>query len=989
MKKFFSLFVAALFAGSMMAETFTLVKDASTLADGDEIVILNEEGDYALSTSQQTNNRKAVAVTIGAETLVPGSDVQVIKLEKVASDVAVLWKMNVGSDAYLYAAASDKNYLRTATAADAGANGEWNISITDGVAMIVASGENTRNVLRFNPNTQNNSPLFSCYASSSSTGTLVKIYKKDDGGVTPPPSLEVDTPEILPMEEQFEESLTVRITHPNENAVIYYTLDGSNPSASSSIYGVGAAIILTQTTTVKAVAMVDNKWSEVVTKKYIKVESLTEKTCREVYSMAKDDHVALGNLIVTYVSGKNVWVKDNTGAMLLYLAANSSWVPGDELMGVQGVVSIYNDLYEVSMTVDQAEAVSVTSGVAPDPEELPDFDAEEDMNKYILLTDVLVSEEDFSFTTEGKNEQTTIFDGDVVLFNKFKFAYDFEGGATYNILGIVSIFKGQLQLNFIDATKVSGGSTDPEFLDLDKGYAYYMDDATSGTKWQFALEKEGADSPRVWIEVNPKSKDIITGNYSARDIIGLTVQVGDGPEVVYNHSDLSIECDGDGYYHFTIDFVDSKQDPYTIDVEMQLSIFDEAGAPLVLNDCGDEPGKPIYLDFDECTATYYPADADNNPQWSFNLRSSDASIIIQVKAGAADAIVGDYPSNGDIDLLNVELNGKDYTIIDESDFGDLVISCEGDGVYHFFMEFMYENQHYIIDTKVKVAAADCYQVVVLLNDCGGDPIDIKEYDIVADKGVIFDQMEDEDGVWWAVEAETDDFYIFLMNGEPGERLEGFYPIEKLDLDECVVALADPETGDFSEDIKFIGGGISIRVDETNEIIYVIGTLMDEDNNTYHINLTYTDPVAEEEQEIVDNEGELKDQTQEEGSFTIFGADNKDNIINITINSDQLEGVFTEADIDYSGSYVFTLSDGIQIIFTANIEVVRNADGSYTITADILCYNNVLYRVRINVPSDVEGFENLNAKEQLKKALENGQVVIIKNGAKYSVTGARL
>ena len=856
MKKFFSLFVAALFAGSMMAETFTLVKDASTLADGDEIVILNVEGDYALSTAQQTNNRKAVAVTIGSESLVPGSDVQVIKLQKVASDVAVLWKMNVGDDAYLYAAASDKNYLRTTTAEAAGANGEWNISITDGVATIVASGENTRNVLRFNPNTQNNSPLFSCYANNSTTGTLVKIYKKDDGGVTPPPSLEVDTPEIWPMEEQFEESLTVRITHSDENAVIYYTLDGSAPSASSSIYGVGAAIILTQTTTVKAVAMVNNEWSEVVTKKYIKVESLTEKTCREVYSMEKDEHVALGNLIVTYVSGKNVWVKDNTGAMLLYLAANASWVPGDELMGVQGVVSIYNDLYEVSMTVDQAEAVSVTSGVAPDPEELPDFDAEEDMNKYILLTDVLVSEQDFSFTTEGKNEQTTIFDGDVVLFNKFKFAYDFEGGATYNILGIVSIFKGQLQLNFIDATKVSGGSTDPEFLDLDKGYAYYMDDATSGTKWQFALEKEGADSPRVWIEVNPKSKDIITGDYSARDIIGLTVQVGDGPEVVYNHSDLSIECDGDGYYHFTIDFVDSKQDPYTIDVEMQLSIFDEAGAPLVLNDCGD-------------------------------------------------------------------------------------------------------------------------------------PIDIKEYDIVADKGVIFGQSEDEDGAWWAVKAETDDFYIFLMNGEPGERLDGYYPIEMLDLDECVVAVADPETGDFSEDIKFVGGGISIRVDQVNDAILVIGTLLDEDGNIYHINLTYTDPVAEEEQEIVDNEGELKDQTQEEGTFTIFGADNKNNIINITINSDQLEGVFTEADIDYSGSYVFTLSDGIQIIFTANIEVVRNADGSYTITADILCYNNVLYRVRINVPSDVEGFENLNAKEQLKKALENGQVVIIKNGAKYSVTGARL
>ena len=52
----------------------------------------------------------------------------------------------------------------------------WTISIDgDGVATIVASGDNTRNNLRYNPN--NGSPLFSCYTESSDM-TKVVLYQK-------------------------------------------------------------------------------------------------------------------------------------------------------------------------------------------------------------------------------------------------------------------------------------------------------------------------------------------------------------------------------------------------------------------------------------------------------------------------------------------------------------------------------------------------------------------------------------------------------------------------------------------------------------------------------------------------------------------------------------------------------------------------------------------------------------------------------------------
>ena len=97
---------------------------------------------------------------------------------------------------------------------------------------------------------------------------------------------------------------------------------------------------------------------------------LTPITCAEVYSKAKDDKVALNDVTVTYANGKNVYVKDESGAMLLYLPANTTWKAGDKLAGVEGVLDIYNGLYEVKPSADQVAAVVATAGEAPAPVEL-------------------------------------------------------------------------------------------------------------------------------------------------------------------------------------------------------------------------------------------------------------------------------------------------------------------------------------------------------------------------------------------------------------------------------------------------------------------------------------------------------------------------------------------------------------------------------------------------------------------------------------------
>lgn len=157
------------------SDKYELVADAGTLAAGDKVLIAYVDGQkaQAMSTTQNTNNRSATSdVTLNSDgTLTPGTEAQVITLEKEGGN----YLFNVGNG-YLYAANSKYNYLRTEKTADA--NAKATITIADGKATITFQGSNTRNVIRYNPNNSNGSPLFSCYSSSSTTGSLPQIYRQ-------------------------------------------------------------------------------------------------------------------------------------------------------------------------------------------------------------------------------------------------------------------------------------------------------------------------------------------------------------------------------------------------------------------------------------------------------------------------------------------------------------------------------------------------------------------------------------------------------------------------------------------------------------------------------------------------------------------------------------------------------------------------------------------------------------------------------------------
>mgnify|MGYP003302779250 CR=1 FL=1 len=156
-------------------EHATLITDTSTLTVGDKIVIAAAaDYNYALSTTQNKNNRGQASITKVENKISISSDVQILTLEVGTEDGT--FAFNTGSG-YLYAASSSSNYLRTET--ELSANSSWEITIADGgVATVVAQGTYTRNTMQYNQS----SSLFACYGSASQKA--IALYKKVDGEET-------------------------------------------------------------------------------------------------------------------------------------------------------------------------------------------------------------------------------------------------------------------------------------------------------------------------------------------------------------------------------------------------------------------------------------------------------------------------------------------------------------------------------------------------------------------------------------------------------------------------------------------------------------------------------------------------------------------------------------------------------------------------------------------------------------------------------------
>lgn len=152
---------------------WSLVKKLHWLRPGDEVAIVAAAHAVAMSTTQNSNNRGTVDVTVSDDIMTINNTVQRFTLENgtVANTYSFKSINGAQTNNYIYAASSSNNYMRSKAAKDD--NASFSIVIDDsGVATLVASGSNTHSFMRYNT-----SGMFSCYNKESSIKEEVRLFK--------------------------------------------------------------------------------------------------------------------------------------------------------------------------------------------------------------------------------------------------------------------------------------------------------------------------------------------------------------------------------------------------------------------------------------------------------------------------------------------------------------------------------------------------------------------------------------------------------------------------------------------------------------------------------------------------------------------------------------------------------------------------------------------------------------------------------------------
>ena len=414
------------------SDLWLLVTDASTLSVGDQVVIAAVEADAALSTNQKSNNRGQANVTKSANTLTINEEVQVLTLE--TGNKANTLPLNTGSG-YLYAASSSSNYLRTETTLSD--NSSWVITISEGVASIVAQGENTRNVMQYNQQ----SSLFACYGSASQGA--IALYKKASAE-------SVILAPTITGEVNFLDKTTVSITA-EEGLKVFYTLDGTEPTNASTEYT--APFELTATTTVKAVAYDGDKASAVVSKTFTKTPLIG---CAEANALAEGEIAYMKPFDIVYVvEGTGyIYIKDETGTALIY---SYDWdeptyfAAGDHVEGFIGKSSPYNGLPELKPNVDYNDLTITKGGAASEPTIFAEAPLATDVHKYVQFNGVKFTETVTFVEGVASNATMLVGETEVTVRNAFKLGADLVAEKPYNVVGFVAIYKENVQVYFLSA----------------------------------------------------------------------------------------------------------------------------------------------------------------------------------------------------------------------------------------------------------------------------------------------------------------------------------------------------------------------------------------------------------------------------------------------------------------------------------------------------------------------------------------------------------
>ena len=234
---------------------------ATSIEVGDVVVLAAEGSDY-------TKELKELSSNIGQVEDYTDIPAGLFPLTVVAGNAEGTLAFKTTANKYL--AANTSNQLPTAD--EVNDNSSWKVTWNNGVPTINNVGQNARN-LKYN----SSSPRFACYTSAQKEVMLWKrVIATVDAVEKPTFSLAAGT---------YAGAQKVEIACATEDAKIYYTTDGTEPTAESTEYT--AAIDIAATTTVKAIAIKGEDKSKVAAATYTIIEKIDGGTAAAPLTIAQ------------------------------------------------------------------------------------------------------------------------------------------------------------------------------------------------------------------------------------------------------------------------------------------------------------------------------------------------------------------------------------------------------------------------------------------------------------------------------------------------------------------------------------------------------------------------------------------------------------------------------------------------------------------------------------------------------------------------------
>lgn len=241
----------------------------------------------------------------------------------------------------------------------------------------------------------------------------------------------------------------VTLSTDTPNATIYYTTDGSEPTAENTVYDASTGIVVDEAMTIKALATsADLDDSEIATFVYTIKSAPAAISIEEARNKAIGEEVIVPGIVTAKLETATAHIQDETGAAIAIYPADSLSANVGDLVTVQGKVAEYSGLKQLT---NISLASTPTAATLPEPQVITSEGiAENNESRLVTLKNVEI-------TGSGQNFTGTDAAGTFAIYDKLRDSGLVSGKTYGEITGIVGQFTNHqlLPIRIIeDTTKV-------------------------------------------------------------------------------------------------------------------------------------------------------------------------------------------------------------------------------------------------------------------------------------------------------------------------------------------------------------------------------------------------------------------------------------------------------------------------------------------------------------------------------------------------------